>query len=66
MRNRKSIFNIKWIGMNKIVLFVVTVFCLPALGQKISFEQNGIYGKDSLEQRKMEFREFDLQGKDRT
>lgn len=52
--------------MNKIVFFVVTIFCLPALGQKISFEQNGIYGKDSLEQRKMEFREFDLQGKDHT
>lgn len=50
--------------MNKIVFFVVTVFCLPAYAQEISFEQNGIYGKDSLEQRRMDFGEFDILGKE--
>lgn len=52
--------------MNKIVFLIVTVFCLPTLAQEISFEQNGICGKDSLEQRRMDFGVFDLTGKDRT
>ena len=50
--------------------FAVPILChfifLPTFGQDINFVQNTIYNGDSLVQRKMNLKEFDVQGKDRT
>lgn len=50
--------------------FAVPILChfifLPTFGQDINFVQNTIYNGDSLVQRKMNLKEFDVQGKDHT
>lgn len=51
--------------MRKFLLYI-TLTSLPGQAQEINFEQNWIVDRDSLVQRKMDLKEFDLRGKDRT
>ncbi len=51
--------------MRKLV-FYITFLTLSGQAQEINFEQNWIVDGDSLVQRKMDLKEFDVQGKDRT
>lgn len=53
------------ISMRKFLLYI-TLTSLPGQAQEINFEQNWIVDRDSLVQRKMDLKEFDLRGKDRT
>ena len=51
--------------MNRIaLLFTLVMSCLSVQAQEINHVQNRIYGEDSLEQRRLNFGEFDIQGKD--
>ncbi len=51
--------------MRKLV-FYITFLTLSGQAQEINFEQNWIVDGDSLIQKKMDLKEFDVQGKDRT
>lgn len=51
--------------MRKFLLYI-TLTSLPGQAQEINFEQNWIVDRDSLVQKKMDLKEFDVQGKDRT
>lgn len=48
------------------LLFYITFLTLSGQAQEINFEQNRIVDGDSLVQKKMDLKEFDLQGKDHT
>ena len=49
----------------KVFLFTLVVSCLSVQAQEINHVQNRIYGGDSLEKRRLNFGEFDIQGKNR-
>ena len=52
--------------MRVILLFGTIIICLPFWGQEINHMQNTFYNRDSLVLRKMNLKEFNVQGKDHT
>ena len=53
--------------MRKIVSSIISALaCLTVSGQELNAVQNMIVGGDSLEQRRLVFEEFDIEGKDHT
>ncbi len=52
--------------MRTIISILLIISCLSICGQEINHMQNTFYNRDSLVLRKMNLKEFNVQGKDHT